>query len=172
MVTLSILTTIDRSKRTRPTLEMHDDYMTPRHVWEDIARIIPRRVIWEPFFGDGESGDHLRSLGLEVIHENVDFFDHDYGDIIVTNPPFSKTKTIIPRLKELNKPFIMIMPASKICTKYVRESFKDSLQIIIPLARINFIKHEDGTEVKSPGCSFDCFYYCYNTGLSRDILFL
>ena len=65
------------------------------------------RRIWEPFFGDGASGDHLRSLGFEVIHEDVDFFDQHLGDIIVTNLPFSETKTIIPRLKQLNKTFIL-----------------------------------------------------------------
>ena len=62
----------------------------------------------------------------------------------------------------------MIMPSSKICTNYVRESFKDSLQIIIPSKRINFIKHESGEAVEGwemKGCSFDCFYYCYNIGL-------
>mmetsp|Transcript_23819 Transcript_23819/g.49284 ORF Transcript_23819/g.49284 Transcript_23819/m.49284 type:complete len:154 (-) Transcript_23819:71-532(-) len=150
----------------------HDDYMTPLYAWEAVAHLIPPRVIWEPFYGDGTSGEHLRSLGFEVIHEDIDFFDHDYGDIIVTNPPFSKTKTIIPRLKELNKPFIMIMPSSKICTKYVRESFGTSIQIIIPHKRINFIKQEDGADVESPGCPFDCFYYCYNIGLPRDIVFL
>ena len=135
--------------------------MTPRHAWEDTAHFIPDGVIWEPFYGDGTSGDHLRSLGFDVIHEKLDFFENDLGQIIVTNPPFSETKTIIPRLKQMDKPFIMIMPASKIFTAYVRDSFEDALQIIIPRKRINFIKHENGEEVESPGCSFDCFYYCY-----------
>ena len=66
----------------------------------------------------------------------------------------------------------MIMPSSKICTNYVRESFKDSLQIIIPSKRINFIKHESGEAVEGwemKGCSFDCFYYCYNIGLPRGV---
>ena len=153
------------------TFKINDDYMTPFEAWEDIAHLIPRRVIWEPFYGDGESGDYLRSLGFEVIHEDVDFFDHDLGEIIVTNPPFSITKTIIPRLKQLNKPFIMIMPSSKICTNYVRESFKDCLQIIIPRKRINFIKHENGEEVESQGSPFECFYYCFRIGLPRDIVF-
>ena len=93
------------------TFKINDDYMTPFEAWEDIAHLIPRRVIWEPFFGDGASGDHLRLLGFEVIHEDVDFFHHNLGDIIVTNPPFSIMKTIIPRLNQLDKPFILILPA-------------------------------------------------------------
>jgi len=69
----------------------------------------------------------------------------------------------------------MIMPASKMCNDYVRELFKDSLQIIIPRLRINFIKHENGEAVEGremQGYSFDCFCHCYQIGLSRDIVHL
>ena len=131
--------------------EKHDDYMTPFEAWEDIAHLIPRHVIWEPFFGDGASGDHLRSLGFEVIHEDVDFFDHDLGEIIVTNPPFSTMKTIIPRLKQLDKPFILILPAHKLNAAYMRNHFKDLIQLVIPSSRINFIKHENGEPVEDTG---------------------
>jgi len=157
------------------SVEKHDDYMTPAHAWKDVAPFIPAdKVIWEAFYGDGTSGEHLRSLGFEVIHDDIDFFEHDLGDIIVSNPPFSKAKTIIPRLKALDKPFILIMPSSKINTGYVRESFKGNLQIIIPPKRINFIKLVNGEvpEGWDSQCSFDCFYYCYKIGLPRDIVWL
>ena len=49
-------------------------------------------VIWEAFYGDGESGAILTNLGCNVIHEEIDFFTNNEGDVIVSNPPFSKKK--------------------------------------------------------------------------------
>ena len=72
------------------TFSKHDDYMTPKSAWENILHLIPKdKVIWECFYGDGQSGENLRSLGLEVIHEEIDFFENNEGDILISNPPFS-----------------------------------------------------------------------------------
>jgi len=156
----------------------YDDYMTPKYAWENIKHLIPKdKIIWEAFYGDGKSGEYLREMGFNVIHEpDLDFFLHNKGDIIVSNPPFSKAKEILKRLKELDKPFILIMPCQKINTSYMRELFKNSkdiLQIIIPRKRIHFIKMLNGVEIKGKNqCSFDCFYYCYKLNLKRDITWL
>jgi hypothetical protein len=157
------------------TFSKHDDYMTPKYAWEDIQYLIPRdKVIWEAFFGDGESGKYLTDLGFNVIHEDVDFFENNLGDIIVSNPPFSESKKVINRLAKLDKPFIMILPASKICTSYVRENFKNKkLQIIIPRKRIHFHKMVDGKIIdQKNSCNFDCFYYCYKMDFEDDIIWL
>jgi len=150
--------------------------MTPKYAWENIQHLIPKdKVIWEAFYGDGESGKYLTELGFHVIHEPVDFFENNLGDIIVSNPPFSKSKDVMGRLKELDKPFIVILPESKICTSYIRENYKNSeLQIIIPRKRINFIKHVDGKAVEGlkSDCNFNCFYYCYKMGFDKDIRWL
>jgi hypothetical protein len=147
----------------------HDDYMTPKSAWENIKEYIPKdKVIWESFFGDGESGSHLQELGFEVIHKEVDFFENNLGEIIVSNPPFSLVKKIMPRLLELDKPFILLMPVSKIATQYFKP-FKNKIQVIVPDKRINFIKN--GIE-KTSNCNFDCFYYCYKIGLENDITWL
>jgi len=158
------------------TFLKHDDYMTPKYAWENIQHLIPKdKVLWEAFYGDGESGSHLKDLGFNVIHEPIDFFENNKGDIIVSNPPFSKCKDIMYRLKELDKPFILILPSSKINTQYVRENYKNSeLQIIIPRKRIHFMKHVGGKMVEGwkPQCNFDCFYYCYKMNLEKDIIWL
>lgn len=163
---------------TTKTFTKHDDYMTPKSAWEDIQQYIPKdKVIWEAFYGDGTSGQHLRDLGFQVIHEDVDFYTEDRGDIIVSNPPFSKSKEALTRLRELNKPFILILPASKICTQYVRSLFSNSpdpLQLIVPRKRIHFLKQVNGEvpENYKSSCNFDCFYYCWKIGLPRDIVWL
>ena len=127
------------------TFLKHDDYMTPKYAWENIAHLIPKdKIIWEAFYGDGKSGSHLQELGFNVIHEPVDFFENDLGEIIISNPPFSKAKEIMKRLSELDKPFILILPSSKINTSYFREWKDKGLQIIIPRKRIHFEKKIDG----------------------------
>lgn len=158
------------------TFIKHDDYMTPKHAWEDIKDYIPKdKVLWEAFYGNGNSGKHLQELGFNVIHEKIDFFLENRGDIIVSNPPFSKSKEVLYRLKELDKPFIMILPSSKINTQYVRHLFKDDkLQIIIPRKRIHFEKLVDGQKPDGwkNACNFDCFYYCWKINLTKDIVWL
>ena len=45
----------------------HDDYMTPFSAWEDVSAYIPRHLtLWEAFYGDGTSGNHLTELGQVV----------------------------------------------------------------------------------------------------------
>jgi hypothetical protein len=159
------------------TFSKHDDYMTPLSAWEAIQEFIPKdKVIWEAFYGNGQSGTHLSNLKFQVIHEDIDFFENDKGDLVVSNPPFTKIPEIISRLKEMNKPFILIMPSSKIFTQYFRKLFCDTddpIQIIIPRKRIQFEKWVNGekAEMKS-ACNFDCFYYCWKIGLKRDIIWL
>ena len=154
------------------TFKKDDDYQTPKYAWENIKEFIPKdKVIWECFYGDGKSGEYLKELGFNVIHKEIDFYKNNEGEILLSNPPFSDCKNIMLRLKELNKPFIMLMPSSKINTSYIRENFKDSeppLQIIIPRKRIHFLKKG---KIKNK-CNFDCFYYCYKMNLERDIIWL
>jgi len=152
--------------------------MTPFSAWEDIKQYIPTdKVIWEAFYGNGESGTHLQNLGFNVIHEEIDFFENDLGEIVVSNPPFTKIPKILARLKELNKPFIVIMPSSKINTQYFRKLFcdtEDPIQLIIPKKRIHFEKLVDGKKPEGwkNACNFDCFYYCWKMGLNKDIIWL
>ena len=160
------------------TFIKHDDYMSPKYAWENIIDFIPKdKVIWECFYGDGNSGKYLEELGLNVIHEEVDFFKNNFGEILISNPPFSFKKEVFTRLRELDKPFIMICPSSMLNTQYIRKLFSNSefpLQIIIPRKRINFTKLVDGVVPKNWGnrCNFDCFYYCYKMNLERDIIWL
>jgi hypothetical protein len=157
----------------------HDDYMTPKYAWEDIKKYIPsNKIIWEGFYGDGLSGKYLTELGFKVVHEPIDFFNEEplEWDVLVSNPPFSKSKEVLQRIKELDKPFILIMPVSKLNTSYTRKLFKDDkdLQIIIPKKRIYFLKKINGEVPEDWGnsCNFDCFYYCYKINLPSNLVWL
>ena len=156
----------------------HDDYMTPKIAWEAISHLLPQdKVIWEAFYGDGSSGKYLKELGFNVIHDEDDFFESNKGDVIVSNPPFSKTKEVLSRLKELGKPFVMILPCAKLVTRYMAELFRDTeerMQIVIPRRRIHFKKFVDGKPVENwkDATAFDCYYFCWKMNLPRDILWL
>jgi hypothetical protein len=116
-------------------------------------------------------GSLLTELGFDVIHEDVDFFTHDLGECVVTNPPFSELPRVLARLRELGKPFVVIMPCSTLTTRYFRDLFQD-IQVIVPRRRIQFRKLVDGVEVPAGRCSFDCLYFCWRLGLPRDVVFL
>jgi hypothetical protein len=150
--------------------------MTPHSAWWNIRHLIPSdKVIWEPFYGDGNSGRNLQEMGFDVIHEDEDFFEHNKGDIIISNPPFTRVKDVLTRLKELGKPFILILPCSKLHTVYFRELFGDErVQIIVPRRRIQFLKTIDNVvpDDFKPVCNFDCYYYTWKLGLEKDVVWL
>ena len=164
------------------TFKKHDDYMTPFYAWKNIQKYLPKdKIIWEAFYGNGNSGTHLKKLGCKTIHYDIDFFENNLGDCVVSNPPFSKSKEILKRLVFLDKPFILILPCSKLTTQYFRKLFaenKDQIQIIVPIKRIQFkkMKVENGVykEIENlvNRCNFDCFYYCWKMNLERDITWL
>lgn len=141
----------------------NDEYYTPLSVWKMIEKYLPKnKMIWEAFRGSGESTQFLRELGCSVESYEEDFFENDHGELVVSNPPFSKTKDVIRRLVTLKKPFILILPISKVCCKYM-ELVKDDLKILIPKKRITFlVMNEDGKIVPSEyNPPFDCAFYCW-----------
>lgn len=163
------------------TFQVYDDYMTPKKAWEDIKHLIDKdeyQTIYEPFYGNGSSGQFLKELlpNKDIIHLKSNFYEeykqHSFN-IIVSNPPFSDFKNVMITLKQIDKPFMLILPASKLFTNTIRNDFKN-IQIIVPRRRIQFLKMVNGevdqNQIKK--CNFDCFYYCYKMDLPHDVIFL
>lgn len=148
-----------------------DNYMTNPNEWKRIKHFIPSdKKIWSPFYGDGKQKEYFNEMGFDIIHEDEDFFKNNKGDIIIDNPPFSKKKEVFIRLKELDKPFILICPSVMLSYKYFQVLFKDSIQLIIPFTRINF-KHINSTK-KNYSPPFASFYFCYKMNLEKDLIFI
>lgn len=156
-------------------LKVNDEYYTPKHVWTDIQKYIPKgKTIWEPFntvrdVRSLDSSKTLKAMGFKVITKPYDprtnkndFFNSNHGDVVVSNPPFSMKREVLERLKELGKPFILLLPHPTMNTKYFREMFlKDKdFGIIIPKRRIDFINKRND----SSNC-FECSYYCWKVGV-------
>jgi len=178
--------------------EMHkiqaekNEYYTPKKAFEAIKQYIPNKTIWEPFvLGNYEhikSPQYLRELGFTVISTNEDFFKCSYGEIVVSNPPYTTRydrasnrqdnikSRVITRLCELNKPFMLLMPLTfiqtiqleKLQAKYGRFKF------IVPSRRITFYKVKDGErkEYNSPDIYNSAIWYCWKIKLKHSINFV
>jgi hypothetical protein len=160
---------------TNETFRKHDGYFTPKSAWESIKEYIPKnKLIWECFYGNGDSAKFLTELGFDVISEDINFYNHNMGEILVSNPPFSDCANVLDRLAELDKPFIMIMPVSKMSCRYFKkhQKFREGIQLISPARRINFGKWENNKLTPTSSVNFDCYFYCYKIGLPRDIIHL
>lgn len=140
---------------------VHDDYYTRKSTWSLIKDILPKdKVIWEACLlnSNEQSKTFLKELGFTVVGNNkVDILKEDLGDVIVTNIPFStKTKIdVLTRIKELDKPFCLIMNSAHIHTKYFKNIFGNhKLNYIIPSKKIHYDKYIDGelqfTKNKTP----------------------
>lgn len=149
--------------------KVDDEYMTSKDTWKSIEQYIPKdKVVWEAFYGDGKSGDYLRELGCEVIHEPIDFYENNLGDIVISNPPFSDSDKIFERLFELDKPFILLLPIQKYFNKNFTKYKDKNIQLIRPNGRTNYIKNGE----ISKGVSFISMFYCYKMNLPNDIVWL
>ena len=138
-----------------------DNYVTNKEDWLRIKDYIPNdKIIWSPFYCDGKQKEYFEEMGFNIIHEDKDFFSYtpEY-DIVIDNPPFSKKKEAFKRLKELDKPFIIICPSVMLSYKYFQEYFKEDLQIIIPYSRIKFKNLNSDNKNYTP--PYASYYFCY-----------
>ena len=148
-----------------------DNYATDKNGWEIIKQFIPTdKVIWAPFYCDGKQKDYFKEMGFDIIHQDEDFFQNNRGEIIVDNPPFSKMKVICNRLKELDKPFIIIAFSKVLLMKWFQKLFKDDLQVIIPFSRPTFTHLTNPKKGYTP--PYGVMYYCYKMNLPKDLIFI
>lgn len=158
----------------------NDDFFTTESTWQQISKIVPKgKVVSMPFYSPYSTPD--KKLGKfvenEIIYQDEDFFEHDRGDIVIDNPPFSIKGKIIKKLVERDKPFGLILPVSSMCYKYMRETMNNSgkrFQICIFKGRPTYIKCSPEGELrddkKSP--AFDSIVFCWGLDLEQDITFL
>ena len=149
----------------------NDNYETDARGWELIKEFIPKdKKIWSPFYCTGKQKDIFADMGFDIIHEDEDFFSNNKGDLIVDNLPFSLKKEVLKRCKELNKPFILIIPTCLLSLKWFQELFKNEIQMIIPTKRLTFTHYKTPKKGYTP--PFGSFYYCYKMNLPKDIIWL
>ena len=151
-----------------------DNYETDKEAWTMIKDYIPTdKKIWSPFYCTGKMKEDFKELfNLDIIHEDKDFFSYepdDYG-YIIDNPPYSKFQEIAIRLKELDKPFILIGFPKTFLTKKFQNLFRNNMQLIIPNSRPTFTHLNNPKKGYTP--PFGTWYYCYKMNLEHDLTWL
>lgn len=156
-----------------------DEYYTPQNAVDMILPYLARggyKNIWCPF--DKEESNFVKTLkeqGYNVTYGHIetgqDFFDYSepQGDIIVSNPPFSKRDKIFEKLYEWDIPFALIMNFNGLFDSKKRaDIFRDHrVEMLVPRGRMKFI-HKDKGQLNSP--NFQSIYIC-NHLLENQIVF-
>jgi hypothetical protein len=178
---------------TQMNINKRNEYYTQRRSFNQIAKYIPKgKVIWEAFTRGShdriQSPQYLRDLGFEVIATGEDFFNCDYGDIVVSNPPYTNTlqkrshklvnlkSVIIERLIKMNKPFMLLLPTYYIQSKTftnIHQQHKDEFQFLIPPENMDFqMLNEQGKLIVRRHSHQYCMWFCWRIGLERQVTFL
>ncbi len=149
-----------------------DNYATDKKGWEIIKDYIPKdKKIYAPFYCDGKQKEYFKEMGFDIIHEDTDFFSNTYDyDIIIDNPPFSKWKEICKKLKEIDKPFILLSFPKIFLLKGFTNLFNKHLQLIIPKKRPTFTHLTNPKEGYTP--PFGVWYFCYKMNLEKDLNYI
>lgn len=113
-----------------------DDYETPQYVFDMLVEELDPSewTVWEPFPGSGHSTRYLRSKGFQVTNGNhTNFFDHKrmpkplqsgHKVVVITNPPYSKKKQILEKLRELQVEHIaLFVPVGTMARNFFKLSF-------------------------------------------------
>ena len=146
-----------------------DEYYSPQNVVDMIVPYVLRggyKTIWCPF--DTKDSLYVKTfqkLGYEVNYGHIDtgqdFFDYTepQGDIVVSNPPFSKRDDVLKHLYELDIPFAIVIGFNGLFDNRKRfELFKaNGIQMLVPRGRMRFVHKEHGL-MKSP--VFQSIYIC------------
>ncbi len=170
--------TSDFSKNIKTSIN-GDEYYTPQNCVDMIMPYITRggyKTIWCPF--DKKESNFVKTFlqnGLEVNYGHIetgqDFFKYTepQGDIIVSNPPFSKREAILEKLYSWDIPFALIINMNGLFDSKKRFNiFKNnSVQLLIPRGRMKFIAKDIG-KLNSP--NFQSIYLC-NHLLEKPIVF-
>jgi hypothetical protein len=148
----------------KPKLLMNghtDEIYTPDYALDSLIPYIKKEwIIWENAWGTGLLAKHLTLRGYKV--------KKDSGDVIITNPPYSKKEEFLKMGFESGKPFAYLLPLTALEGKKRGDLYrKYGIQLIIPNGRINFI-----TPKKGKSSWFATAWFCHGLNLPKDLMFV
>jgi hypothetical protein len=122
----------------------------------------------------GTNDAYIDSLNVVQLKQKLEVFvtniqkSSSKTAILFTTPPDTKYEGNSPKkLKEINKPFALIVPLQTLLNVYFKSLFNENVQIIIPKNRIGFIKNDVWTR----GADFDTIILNYKMDLPQDIIY-
>lgn len=132
-------------------------------------------IIWCPF--DLANSKYVEVLSqipkVEVIHTHIDnsenffYYEPEYYDIIISNPPFSCKDDVLKRLWELDKPYAMLLPIPTLQGQ-ARFPYLHDIQYLGFDKRINYYTDTSMKKIQE-GVSFGSCYLCRKF-LPRDLI--
>lgn len=147
----------------------NDEYYTPEVALECLLDYVPKSsVVWDCTDTSGNITGFFGRNGYGVVSTKDDFFTHSegLGDILITNPPYSKKTDFLKHAYELGKPFAMLLPLTALEGVNRQKLYREyGLQLILFNRRINFIKGKSGVW-------FATGWFTYNMNLPRDMNFI
>lgn len=156
-----------------------DEYYSPQNVVDMILPYVKEsgyKKIWCPF--DTEDSRFVQTFqaeGFNVafghISKGQDFFEfkEPLGEIVISNPPFSKRDAIFERLFEFQLPFALVMNFNGLfdSKKRARLFRLYGVELLVPYGRMKFNYQGDGV-LNHP--NFQSVYVC-NGLLKHEITF-
>ena len=123
-----------------------DEWMTPIWYWKLIKDFIQDKVVWEPFYGSGQSCVDLAKYCSVHDTRNQDFFEATVPegiDFVLSNPPYSTKIKIINRLEELGLNYILLLPAHFMFSQFWQKKCRthpETYSMGLAPKRMGFIK--------------------------------
>lgn len=146
-----------------------DEYGTPTYAVEPLVPYMDKtKTIWEPTDTTDSISSYLKSMGYNVISTHDDFFKYKepMGDVIVTNPPYSKKTEFLERCYSFNIPFALLLPITALEGNRRHTMYKRyGLQLLIPNRRVNFVPSKSGSW-------FAVAWFTYKLNLPLDMFFV
>ena len=138
-----------------------DEYYTQQDAVDMIVPYVVRggyKTIWCLFDkADSKFVTTFKDMGFNVNYGHIetgqDFFEYQkpQGDILVSNPPFSKRDKIFEKLYEWDIPFALIMNFNGLFDSKKRVDIfrKHKVEMLVPRGRMKFY-HRDKGRLNSP----------------------
>lgn len=159
-----------------------DEYETPSYVLDMVLDELDasKWFVWEPFPGSGFSTNYMRSKGFEVTNGSFDdFFQHRQAPkvlcevkqlVVITNPPYSKKKEILEKLKELGvRKLALFIPMGTVVCRYFKDLFPDHHKQVIIHTRCCRFLHPKTHEYWHLRAPFDVIWITSGLGLKYDV---
>lgn len=159
------------------TFNKNDEYKTPKYAVTPIIKYLKQgATIWCPF--DTEDSQYVltfREYGFNVIYGHIqtgqDFFNVEVPecDYIISNPPYSLKTEVFKHLREIGKPFAMLINFQGIFDNKERFGLFNNMPIEMMYLspRVSYIKEG---EYKTSGVPFQSGYLCSGI-LPKQIMF-
>jgi hypothetical protein len=157
----------------------YDECQTPPYALQPLYPYLDLyEPIWECAAGKRVLVRELVNRGYAVIGTDIndkvlggsDFFDIWYGNIIITNPPYSLKYEWLERCYKLGFPFALLMPVEMLGTAKGQKLFdKYGIEVIFMSPRVDFYMPHKGYD--GGGAQFPTAWFTWKLNLPKEINF-